>query len=174
MNFRSVSIPVTMVVTFSLTLGISLWEQRRENGQPMTQATTAQTATAARTVMQTIPESARAVPPANLAPSPPAPQSSQTDPGQPDFSQEEVPVRFAMRQVPGQAGPKVTLQNQSPQPITVTVTAVNATSGSTSTVRATIEPYHNGNLTDAGLIVSPTDRITIQSPPYRDQEFEAR
>lgn len=170
MNLRPAFIPAAMTVSFVLASGVFWWNRKREESAlaPASAAMPAPRAVpgqATRFIPSTAPAS-QAVPasPAVLAPARGVAEAA---------NDEDVPVNFKIRQAKG-GGQMVLVQNQSGAPISVVVTATNPASGSVSMAQAAIDPSRNMNFTDLGLVVLPGDHITITSPPYRDQSFDAQ
>lgn len=85
-----------------------------------------------------------------------------------DPADDMVPVM--VRLGPGNGSERaVTVRNGAPQPLDLTVTADNTNTGAHSIVQVTVAPYANTDVTATGLVVGHGDRITIESPPYRDR-----
>jgi hypothetical protein len=103
--------------------------------------------------------------PAAEAATPTAPVAAPTSPVSPDEQPSAlVPVSF--RFATETSGLSVSVRNMSMKPQDLTVTAVEPSSGSQTTVQVKIPGHATTNLTEAGLVAEPGYRLSVDSEGY--------
>jgi hypothetical protein len=156
-----------MVISFSLTVGVLLWQRRTENPPPRS----AQPAAA-------LPRIAAAV----EAPTPPAAAVGDSEPPPArhgdaiptqDMAEQDssnlVPMEITLRYLTGKEKWEARLKNSSEESMTVGIRILSAGSRSESAIQHTFAAYELLRLGfKDDLVLQTGDQITLQSAPYRD------
>ncbi len=164
-SFQSLSIAITMVVSFSLTLGIMLW-QRRLGDLPSANAP----ATVHAEVRHPPPAMVQDSKPSIVETSPPA--VVETSPYRPGADEAGTPMpvrlsfgrRIRLNKVVGK------IFSSSNDSMVIAVLIDNASTHRTAQTQVSLAP--NGLATfgvDDGLELESGDHVTLQSTPYSDQ-----
>ncbi len=178
-SFPTVSILVTMVCSFVLTLGVMLWHRQSD-------ASASQRPLAAAIAPATPPppgpafRQAVAPPLAPLSPPPPAPSNAQQDHGE---TSDDLPVELSFRRRPVANHPETfdrsawqlsgRLRNLSDEAMAIDI-SVEGEQG-TSFARVMIDPSGDAEFGPKdGLEIHPNDRIRLHSSPYADLVSQVR
>jgi hypothetical protein len=157
-----------MVISFSLTAGVLLWQRKNEN--PL--APSAQPAAALPRI------AAAGEPPAPPAATvgdsaqPPPAQDRGAIPTQDMVEQDSsnlVPIEITLRYLSGKKKWEVRLKSASEDSMTVQIRILSAASSSESAIQHTFAAYELLRLGyKDDLVLQTGDQITLQSAPYRD------
>jgi len=183
-RFPMVSLVMTMVCSFVLTLGVMLW--RRQSDAAASQPLAAASQPFAAAMPPATPPSwpaARPVVAPVPAPAPPR-RLAAANPAQDDHdAANELPIELSFRRRPvgnegesaGRSGWELTgrIHNLSNDPLAVDV-SVDGEQGSVS-AQVFIEPDSDAEFgAKEGLVIHPNDRITLHSAPYSDIVSQVR
>jgi hypothetical protein len=177
-NVGTRSIILTMVVSFSIALGIMLWQRKADERPPSVSE-----------VNSTAPPKAPEMPAvsAQELPLPPTPaaQSSETAGRQPDIVPPQaadqdaqsneapsgaLPVIFHIRHRRDSERFEWQVLNTTIKPLSLTVRDVNPSTQQISEMQITLAPSEKKIYSsDDGLDLHAGDRLILQSPPYEDQ-----
>jgi hypothetical protein len=164
-------------VAFSITLGVSFWQQRRSR-PPDPVAVTVPDAHTEEPIVQAPPRAAvttgAAVVQSQSAPAaiPAAAAAAASEPPPSPFSAIEVPAFVLLGSTTEQSGREATLRNSSARSLEVSVTANNPRTGHQAAAQLSLAPFQRINLADAGFRVESGDVLTLSSPPFRDREID--
>ncbi len=158
-----------MVISFSLTVGVLLWQRRNENPPPPSAPPAASLPRIAPAVEPPAPPAAAA---GDSAP-PPAQQSAAIpthDVAQQDSSDSSnaVPMEITLRYLSGKEKWEARLKSASEESMTVQIRILSAASRSESASQHTFAAYEMLRLGLDDLVLQTGDQITLQSAPYRD------
>ena len=156
-----------MVVSFSLTVGVLLWQRRTENPPPPS-------AQPAAAVSRIAPAVEPPAPPAAAVgdPAPPPAQPRVAIPTQ-DMAEQDssnlVPMEITLRYLTGKKKWEARLKSSSEESMTVGIRILSAASRSESAIQHTFAAYEMLRLGfKDDLVLQTGDQITLQSAPYRD------
>jgi hypothetical protein len=158
-NFRMLSIPAVMLVSFSATAAFLVW--RQGGWDSLTTASSRAPPPEA--------ESVRFAPTAGLQRQP-LPLAGI----QPAAAGDVVPVSILLRAKRGvtQAGEYNAFAiNNSSRSLNIDVGVVSASSGRQSRMQVSLEPLGRKGLTAGGLVIGPGDHVTLRSPPFSDLDI---
>jgi len=167
-NFRTLLI--IMVVSFSLTVGVLLWQGRNENPPAPSAPPAAALPRIAAAVEPPAPPAAAA---GDSAASPAQhraaiPRHDVAQQGSSDSS-NLVPMEITLRYLSGKEKWEARLQSSSEESMTVGIRILSAASRSESASQHTFAAYEMLRLGFKDDVVLQTgDQITLQSAPYRD------
>jgi hypothetical protein len=175
-NVGKSSIILTMVLSFSVALGIMLWQRKADERPPTVPE-----------VNSTAPLNVRempAVPAQALPPTPPA-QPSETAGRQPEVVPPQaaepnaqsdeapsgvLPVIFHIRHRRDSERFEWQVLNTTIKPLSLTVRDVNPGTQQISEMQINLAPSEKKTYSsDDGLDLHAGDRLLLQSPPYEDQ-----
>ncbi len=156
-----------MVISFSLTVGVLLWQRRTESPPPPS----AQLAPALPRIAPAVEPPA---PPAAAAgdSAPPPAQHGVAIPKQ-DMPEQDssnlLPMEITLRYLSGKKKWEVRLKSASEDSMTVQIRILSAASRSESAIQHTFDAYEMLRLgLNDDLVLQTGDQITLQSAPYRD------
>ena len=159
-----------MVISFSLTVGVLLWQRRTENPPPRS----AQPAAALPRIAAAVEAPEAPTPPAAAVgdSEPPPAQHGDAIPTQ-DMAEQDssnlVPMEITLRYLSGKKKWEVRLKSASEDSMTVQIRILSAASRSESAIQHTFAAYELLRLGyKDDLVLQTGDQITLQSAPYRD------
>ena len=173
MNLR-IAIPLTMMVSFTLTCAFILWNRRLHDQ-----------ARAAPVIRQLEPVSglSPAAPLSNAPMAQPLPRSLQAN-AENDrnvalaaaYAKSALPIQISYRRSPNNAQAFVaTLLNKTEEAVTLEVIVFNPASEQISKTQLSMEPNQTKKIgLDDGLELASGDRITLRNPSYNDLVEEIR
>jgi hypothetical protein len=156
-----------MVISFSLTVGVLLWQRRTENPPPPR-------AQPAAALPRTAPAVEPPAPPAaavgNSAPPPAQQRVALPTPDTPEQDTSNlVPMEITLRYLSGKEKWEARLKSSSEEPMTVQIRILSAASRNESAIQHTFDGYEMLRLGfKDDLVLQTGDQITLQSAPYRD------
>lgn len=179
------------LVAFVTTLVILNWPSEQATGQ--TAAAPAARATARPQSQQPLPAAEKSlvdrfvntfVP--KRGEQKPAPSTSQpeeqdntatvsSDPRQigPDPTELNAPALIQLDPATAESGQIATFTNTGGKRMTFTVSTVDSNGSIRSSIEVTTPPHKRQVLNELGLVISPGDKIVVQSPPYKDYSVSA-
>jgi hypothetical protein len=159
-----------MLATFSVTLGLLLWHQRRAHLQePQTVDTETTHAADSRTTTPAMPLPRRQtgeVPAALPRPETRPAGAAEEVTKPPELTGIEVPVSVVL------TGQSATLRNGSARPLDLTITASNQATGHQASAQVTLAPFQRMSIDGNEFVVEHGDLLTLHSPPFHDREIE--
>jgi hypothetical protein len=174
MSLRVQAATLTLV-TFLVTLAISLWPERRVPQQqpPIAQSSIThqpdiQASSAAAPVLER-PRAASADAPVSEA----RPTAAQVEEAKAQyFSTVPVPAYVVLGPAPDQSGQTLTLRNSSSRPLDVSVTASNPHTGHEASAQVSLPPFSDVPIDVAQFLVEKGDLLTLHGPPFADREID--
>src|SRR6202167_4481285 len=160
MNFRMLSIPVVMLVSFGATAAYLVWQQGGWDSLTTASPHAPAEAASARFARTSGPPPSRQP---VLAPAP-----------APAAAGDALPASILLRAKRGvaQAGEyNAFAVNNSSKYLNIDVSVVSASTGRQSSLRVGLEPLGRKGLTAEGLVIGPGDHVTIRSPPLSDLDI---
>jgi hypothetical protein len=174
MSLRVQAATLTLV-TFLVTLAISLWPERRVPQQqpPIAQPSIThqpdiQASSAAAPVLER-PRAASADAPVSEV----RPTAAQVEEAKAQyFSTVPVPAYVVLGPAPDQSGQTLTLRNSSSRPLDVSVTASNPHTGHKASAQVSLPPFSDVPIDVAQFLVEKGDLLTLHGPPFADREID--
>lgn len=88
------------------------------------------------------------------------------------FSEKPVPVFVLLAPAANPPGEVATLRNPSARAMDVSITASNPTTGHQASAEATLAPFAEVAIDEAGFSVQKGDVLTLHSPPFADRQVD--
>jgi hypothetical protein len=172
-NSQSLSIAVTMVVTFSLSFAI-MWNRRPQ--EPSRSASTPESTITPVPAMTPAPVPVRSWPPGGHREPPTAPVGAQASPaGSPAV---QTPAAQALPAMPVALNighnhrhntTEASMVSLSESPVSIQVSIVNPSTHRSSNLRIELAPHSQQYIgTAEGVELNPGDQVTLQNPSYQD------
>jgi hypothetical protein len=168
-NSQSLSIVVTMVVTFSLSFAI-MWNRRPQEPSALESMLTPVPA------MTPAPVPVRSRPHGGHRDPPTAPVGAQTSPASSPAVQTPtaqalpaMPVALSIGHNHRRDTTEASMVSLSESPVSIQVSIVNSSTHSSSNLRIELAPHSQQYVgTAEGVELNPGDQVTLQNPSYQD------